>query len=68
MSDAKRWGMSIWLLASMGIPVLFLGYFGWSQPYWQVPMAALAVHGMLMGTVFRNQTVMGADPAGKPHG
>ncbi|WP_122671692.1 sterol desaturase family protein [Pseudomonas viridiflava] len=68
MSDAKRWGMSIWLLVSMGIPVLFLGYFGWSQPYWQVPMAALAVHGMLMGTVFRSQTVMGADTAGKPHG
>ena len=45
MTEARTWSVPVWLIVSLGLALLFLGYYGWSQVYWQLPMVALALHG-----------------------
>lgn len=46
MTEGHRWAIVVWLLMTLSLPLLFIAYLGWSQPYWQVAMGITALHGV----------------------
>lgn len=68
MTEARPWSIPTWLLVSLGLALLFLGYYGWSQLYWQLPMFALALHSVWVALSSRGQGMSAATPLEKPHG
>jgi len=46
ISDGRRWGIIGWCLITLLIPLLFLGCWGWWQPFWVTAMLVLAGHGL----------------------
>jgi len=47
ISDGQRWGAMSWCLVTWLLPLLFLGLWGWLQPFWCISMLAMAVHGLV---------------------
>ncbi|WP_339025734.1 sterol desaturase family protein [Leclercia pneumoniae] len=48
ISDGQRWGVVLWLLVTLGLPLLFIGIWDWRQPYWLGVMAGLVVHALAL--------------------
>lgn len=48
ISEGQRWGVMMWCLVTLSLPLLFLGYWGWNHVYWVAVMAALAAHGIAL--------------------
>jgi hypothetical protein len=46
MTEGHRWAIVAWLVITLSIPLLFIGYLGWPQRYWQIAMAIIALHGV----------------------
>ncbi|WP_099064333.1 sterol desaturase family protein [Serratia sp. BW106] len=46
MTEGHRWAIVVWLLITLSLPLLFIGYLGWPQLYWQVAMGITALHGV----------------------
>ncbi|OKB66957.1 fatty acid hydroxylase [Serratia marcescens] len=46
MTEGRPWASAVWLLIALGMPLLFIGYLGWSQRYWHFAMAAVALHAL----------------------
>lgn len=46
MTEGHRWAIVVWLLITLNLPLLFIGYLGWPQLYWQVAMGITALHGV----------------------
>ncbi|CAI0743977.1 Fatty acid hydroxylase superfamily [Serratia entomophila] len=46
MSEGRGWASAAWLLVTLAMPLLFVGYLAWPQRYWQIAMAILALHGV----------------------
>ncbi len=67
MSEARTWSIPVWLLVGLGLPLLFLGYCGWSQLYWQVPMVALALHSLGVAVACRHASLATTTPEGASH-
>ncbi|MFA0998482.1 MULTISPECIES: sterol desaturase family protein [Pseudomonas syringae group] len=68
MTEARAWGFPVWLLVGLSLPLLFLGYYGWSQTYWQLPMIALALHSAWVALSARGKGLSAANPVEKPYG
>ncbi|KWS84525.1 hypothetical protein AL049_06080 [Pseudomonas syringae pv. cerasicola] len=68
MTEARTWSVPVWLIVSLGLASLFLGYYGWSQVYWQLPMVALALHGAWVAVSSRGYNLSAANPVEKHHG
>lgn len=68
MAEARAWGVPAWLLISLGMPIVFLGGYGWSQLYWQLPMVALALHGTWIALSHRGRDLTATHTVEKPHG
>lgn len=68
MTEARTWSVPVWLIVSLGLALLFLGYYGWSQAYWQLPMVALALHGAWVAVSSRGYNLPAANPVEKHHG
>ncbi|KPY04938.1 hypothetical protein ALO57_200065, partial [Pseudomonas coronafaciens pv. oryzae] len=68
MTEARTWSVPVWLIVSMGLALLFLGYYRWSQVYWQLPMVALALHGVWVALSSSGYNISAANPVEKHHG
>lgn len=68
MTEARTWSVPVWLVVCQGLALLFLGYYGWSQVYWQLPMVALALHGAWVALSSRGYNLSTANPVEKHHG
>lgn len=56
-----------WLLISLGLPLFFLGYLGWSQTHWQLTMSTIALQALWLA-FFHRPTALGDLPSvEKPH-
>lgn len=47
-SDGQRWATLVWLTVTLALPLLFLGYWCWRDPFWCIAMLALALHGIVL--------------------
>ncbi|MNN10926.1 hypothetical protein D3C81_1238640 [compost metagenome] len=46
MTEGRRWAVVAWLMITLSLPLLFIGYLGWSQRYWHLAMALITLHGV----------------------
>ncbi|OJT39294.1 sterol desaturase family protein [Serratia plymuthica] len=55
MSEGRGWAIVAWLLVTLGIVLLFMGYLGWPQRYWHITMAATALHALCVALGWRRK-------------
>lgn len=48
MSEGRPWGIIGWIILTITMPLLFLYGFQWHQTYWQITMALLSIHGIII--------------------
>jgi sterol desaturase/sphingolipid hydroxylase (fatty acid hydroxylase superfamily) len=46
MLQGRFWGVVGWLMITLGMPVLSVGWLGWSQGYWLAVLLAMGLHGL----------------------
>ena len=66
MTEGRRWAMTAWLMITLTLPLLFIGYLGWSQLYWHLAMALLTLHGVCVALGWGRASAPA--PVEEPHG
>ena len=66
MTEGHRWAMTAWLMITLTLPLLFIGYLGWSQLYWHLAMALLTLHGVCVALGWGRASAPA--PVEEPHG